>query len=322
MHLEFQKMLAVVVTTVFAYVAVVGAAPVKTVHPSSFAASTAIDVLALLSASEKLGMVPAHATYPMSIKNYTDTSTIHSDWASFQEGAAFVFKADMDTDCDGLDYKCDGNADGQPLTNWGSLSAFEVPFIVIPQTFMTANPAAIPGNNVAAVICNKKMFYAILGDTNGNDPQVTGEASWILARSCFPEENLSGSRGHDEYDVTYILFTGPEAALPSTALNEHYITDFDKLRSMGDHLTTALLTNLGVSSLPLSPGSSPHDDGVPEDLPNTENASSAVRPGPSDSGAAPESQHDFESVAAASNVQAPELTLLFITVISYVCVIW
>lgn len=145
-------MFSVTFTTLLACVALLGAASAKTVHPSSFAASEAIDVPALLSASEKLDMVPAHATYPMSINNYTDTSTIHSDWASFQEGAAFVFKADMDTDCDGLNYKCDGNADGQPLTNWGSLSAFEVPYIVIPQAFLEANPVAIPGNNVAAVI--------------------------------------------------------------------------------------------------------------------------------------------------------------------------
>lgn len=102
------------------------------------------------------------------------------------------------------------------------------------------------------------MFYAILGDTNGNNPQVTGEASLLLARSCFPKDNLGGDSGHEEMDVTYILYAGPEAVLPSSAHNDKYITDFDMLRSMGDHLTTSLSANLGIS--PLSPGSSSDND--------------------------------------------------------------
>lgn len=130
------------------------------------------------------------------------------------------------------------------------------------------------------------MFYAILGDTNGNDPQVTGEASWLLARSCFPEAELSGSKGHDDIDVTYILYTGPEAVLPPPALDEHYITDFGKLRSMGDHLTTSLLTNLDIPF----PGS----------------------------GAASEPDDDFDSAATASNGQAPELIALFVAVSFFV----
>ncbi|KAL4925758.1 glycoside hydrolase family 75 protein [Aspergillus undulatus] len=242
----------------FFLLALLGVSAARTVHPSAFSASKDIDVKALLSASERVKNAPAHATYPLSIKDFTAKSTIHSDWASFHDGAAYVFKADMDTDCDGLNYKCDGNADGQLQTTWGALSAFEVPFIVIPQAFLEANPVAIPGNNVAAVICNNKMFYAILGDSNGNFPQVMGEASWLLAHSCFPEANLSGSKGHDESDVTYILFTGPGAVLPPSALNANYITDFAKLRSMGDALTTSLSTNLGI---PLLGSGSSHDKG-------------------------------------------------------------
>lgn len=133
------------------------------------------------------------------------------------------------------------------------------------------------------------MFYAILGDTNGNNPQVTGEASLLLARSCFPDANLSGSRGHDEIDVTYILYTGPEAVLPATALNDNHITDFNKLRSMGDHLTTTLSTNLGIPLL--SPGSSPHDDEPSDGSP------------------------DFDSGASVQTRRvAPELLALFVAV--------
>ncbi|KAL4877492.1 fungal chitosanase of glycosyl hydrolase group 75-domain-containing protein [Aspergillus karnatakaensis] len=223
------------------------ASSAKTVPPSEFEASNAIDVAGILAASEQVTTVPPLATYPMSLANFTDKSTIYSDWAGFTAGAAFVFKADMDTDCDGLDYQCDGNADGQPLTNWGALSAFEVPFIVIPDMFLEANPAAIP-------------------DTNGNEVQVTGEASWLLARSCFPEDDLSGNRGHEAYDVTYILFTGEGAILPPEAVNENYITDFTKLRSMGEQLTTSLMANLGlVPSLSEAGEDHPQQEDAPTD---------------------------------------------------------
>lgn len=50
------------------------------------------------------------------------------------------------------------------------------------------------------------MFYGILGDSNGDDPQVTGEASWLMARTCFPNDGLAGDKGHGEADVTCKLF--------------------------------------------------------------------------------------------------------------------
>lgn len=45
-----------------------------------------------------------------------------------------------------------GNPDGQDQTNWGALAAYEVPFIVIPQKFLSANEKLLSGNNIAAVI--------------------------------------------------------------------------------------------------------------------------------------------------------------------------
>jgi chitosanase len=121
---------------------------------------------------------------------------------------------------------------------------------------------------------NGKMFYGILGDTNGNDPQVTGEASWLMARTCFPDDDLRGNSGHAEADVTCthpsipfptnlpagqptrtdILFTGQNAVLPPSAVNEHYITDFGTLKFMGDRLVNALLVNLRL------PGTTPSED--------------------------------------------------------------
>ena len=46
------------------------------------------------------------------------------------------------------------------------------------------------------------MFYGVYGDSNSDDPEVIGEASWLLARACFPKDNLSGNSGHENADVT------------------------------------------------------------------------------------------------------------------------
>ncbi|PTU21244.1 hypothetical protein P175DRAFT_0436784 [Aspergillus ochraceoroseus IBT 24754] len=213
---------------------------------SYFSATATMPVAALKSAAAECTKVPAHATYPIS-EGSSIKSTIYSDWSSFSKGAAIVFTADMDVDCDGLDYKCKGNPDGQSETDWGALAAYEVPWIVIPDKYVTANSKKLPGNNIAAVICNGKMFYGILGDTNGDDPEVTGEASWLMARTCFPDEDLNGDSGHTPADVTYIVFLGDSAVLPSSALNTHYITNFGTLKSMGDSLVNALASNLGLS---------------------------------------------------------------------------
>ncbi|PLN81936.1 Chitosanase-domain-containing protein [Aspergillus taichungensis] len=211
-----------------------------------FAAAASIPVAGLQTAAAKASKVPDLATYPVSLEKNAVKSTIHSDWLSFSEGAALSWVADMDVDCDGIDYKCVGNPDGQDQTNWGALAAYEVPFIVIPQKFLSANENLLSGNNIAAVICNGKMYYGILGDANGDSPQVTGEASWLMARTCFPNDDLNGNKGHTAADVTYILFTGKNSVLPSSALNENYITNFSTLRSMGDKLVNALASNLGL----------------------------------------------------------------------------
>ncbi|GKZ68961.1 hypothetical protein AnigIFM60653_011609 [Aspergillus niger] len=223
---------------------------------SYFAAATTLPVAALQSAAAKASSVPSKATYPVNTDDDSPKSTIHSDWVKFNQGAALSWVADMDVDCDGIDYKCKGNGDGLPETNWGALSAYEVPWIVIPDQFLTANEDLLPGNNVAAVICNGKMYYGILGDSNGDDPEVTGEASWLMARTCFPDDDLNGAEGHAEADVTYIVFTGDDAVLPSSALNKNYITNFSTLRSMGDKLVGALASNLGLSGSKPSPSAS------------------------------------------------------------------
>ena len=82
----------------------------------------------------------------------------------------------MKVDCDGIDYHCKvstpqsqisfgihryhikGNTDGQPQTDFGALSAYAVPYIVIPGRFASRYPNELPGNNIAAVIWYVEVF--------------------------------------------------------------------------------------------------------------------------------------------------------------------
>ncbi|KAJ5523646.1 hypothetical protein N7513_013190 [Penicillium frequentans] len=193
--------------------------------PSSyFAAATSIPVAALKSAAAKANTAAKDATYPINNSGGAAKVTIHSDWSKFSEyvdfeGAAFVWVADMDVDCDGIDYKCKGNQDGQSETNFGALAAYEVPWIVIPDKF---------GTTYQECPSRKQCFVAHGPDLLSND-------------------DLNGNAGHGSVDVTYILFTGKDSVLPSSALNKNYITNFGTLRSMGDSLMGSLAKNLGLS---------------------------------------------------------------------------
>ena len=95
-----------------------------------------------------------------------------------------------------------GNTDGQPQTSYGNLSAFDVPYIVVPDSYVTNHQ--IPGNAISVVVCAGKMFYAVMGDTNGNIPEVIGEASWLMGQACFPQDGLNGGIGHSQVDVLCI----------------------------------------------------------------------------------------------------------------------
>ncbi|KAJ5720446.1 uncharacterized protein N7483_008380 [Penicillium malachiteum] len=217
------------------------------------------------SAAAKASQTAKYATHPVSRSSGATKVTIHSDWSNFTEGTAFVLVADMDVDCDGIDYRCKKNQDGQPQTNFGALAAYEVPWIVIPDKFGTQYRSVLPGNNIAAVICDGKMFYGIYGDSDGDDPEVIGEVSWLMTRTCFPNDNLDGSNGHTGLDVAYILFTGNNTVLPSSALNKNYITNFTTLRSMCDKLIGGRMKNLGNTS-------------APSTTPRTERSSSSSTP--------------------------------------------
>jgi chitosanase len=95
-----------------------------------------------------------------------------------------------------------GNTDGQNETSYGHLSAYHVPWIVVPDSFVHQHQ--IPPNAISVVICGGQMFYAILGDTNKADPEVIGEGSILLGQTCFPDEPIDGRYGHVYDDVLCI----------------------------------------------------------------------------------------------------------------------
>ncbi|KZP20395.1 glycoside hydrolase family 75 protein [Athelia psychrophila] len=210
---------------------------------SEFEADASLPAVALAAAALKLKK--SSSSYPISDGSKT-ISKIYTDWSTGKAGSALVFTADMDVDCDGIDYKCSKNPDGDDETDYGALAAYEVPYIVIPEGYVNAQIKLLPGNNIVAVICGGKMYYGIFGDTNGDKPEVIGEASWRFAQTCFGD-SISGNNGHAQADVTYIVFTGQDAVMPSSALSETYITSFSTLKSMGDEFVGALASSIGLS---------------------------------------------------------------------------
>ena len=89
--------------------------------------------------------------------------------------------------------------DFQGQTTFAHLSSNNVPWVVIPENLF--HKENIPPNAISAVICSGKMFYAIMGDTNGDHPQTIGEASILLGKTCFPNGGITGHNGHDTFDV-------------------------------------------------------------------------------------------------------------------------
>jgi hypothetical protein len=161
------------------------------------------------------------------------------------QGAVY-WTADMDVDCDGkptpgkcgkdksLDccYQDDTavhNAKDEPLTS------AVTPYVVIPGDFKY--PGLHKGA-VVAVIYNKRVQYAIFGDTGPKD--IIGEASYSCAEKLgIPPSALDG--GVQGQVVTYIVFTG-EGTVPKD------IEDQVETALLGQSLAARLLAeNKGVA---------------------------------------------------------------------------
>ncbi|TFY70230.1 hypothetical protein EVG20_g2778 [Dentipellis fragilis] len=209
---------------------------------AKFAAATDVNdnaktIFAAATASKKAGK-DVVATFPAQVGDKNNVAIL-GDWLKLDGVSAYHFIADMDVDCDGVDFQCSGNPDGQSATSFGALNAAQVPFYVLPLKFTDAHKDIKP-NALGAIICNDKIFYGIYGDQNGDDPQVIGEASIVLAQSCFPNDKLSGDNGHTPLDVLYVVF-GSQVPI---GVGKTTI-DVAALKTLGDEQTALLAKALG-----------------------------------------------------------------------------
>ncbi|KAJ3830515.1 putative chitosanase [Lentinula raphanica] len=195
----------------------------------AFAADSSIDVAAILQSVKSATSNPVSGANFGTGHDNNKAQIYQLNVDSSAGGSVYAVEADMDVDCDGTDYQCQGNTDGQSETSYGALSAKRVPFYVLPQSFV--DKQNIKGNSLGAIICNNRMFYAIMGDTNGDSPEVIGEASWLMARTCFPSDDLNGAKGHDQSDVMYIVFG---ALVPSGIDEDSPTIDVSALKELGD----------------------------------------------------------------------------------------
>ncbi|SJL04887.1 uncharacterized protein ARMOST_08258 [Armillaria ostoyae] len=204
--------------------------------PSINAAGIYKDAAASLKAGKSIV-----ASYPAS-RGDSDNVHIQADWLKLPHVQVYHFLADMDVDCDGVDYKCPGNGDGQDETDFGALDARSVPWYVLPNKFYKANKDIKP-NALGAIICDGKMYYGIFGDSNGDTPEVIGEASLLLANTCFPKDGLNGGKGHTPLDVLYIVFP---SQVPS-GVGKNTI-DIGALKKLGDEQARLLVSDLKLDS--------------------------------------------------------------------------
>jgi chitosanase len=90
-----------------------------------------------------------------------------------------------------------------------------------------------------------------MGDTDGDNPETIGEASILLAQTCFPDEGLNGNSGHETLDILCTLsdlICLTEDIVFFTEfkeLDDTSITDFGALQTLGDQQMTALINSLG-----------------------------------------------------------------------------
>ncbi|KAF7303644.1 Endo-chitosanase [Mycena indigotica] len=206
---------------------------------SSFAADTGINVAGLYTAAQN-SRSKTLASYPTTPQRKT-YSNIYGDWLNLTGSvSAFHFIADMDVDCDGPKANCKGNRDGQSETSFGALDATKVPYFVLPERFTKDYKSLLMHNALGAIICNGKMFYGIYGDQDADSPQVIGEASILIAQTCFGN-TVDGNNAHSQADVAYIVFgmQVPKGVQKSSI-------DLAALKSLGDSQALLLQKALGL----------------------------------------------------------------------------
>ncbi|EJD41398.1 hypothetical protein AURDEDRAFT_186562 [Auricularia subglabra TFB-10046 SS5] len=250
---------------------------------SAYQADASIDVDAIYKAVQ--ASVAAKnkvlATYPTC--NDCDSSSsvdIVGEWSDLVDGT-FSFMADMDVDCDGVAWQCPGNPDGQAQTSFGAMDATQAPWYVIPEEFY--QQGYLQPNALGAVICNGRMFYGVFADSNGNTPQIIGEASLILAQTCFPDDGMAGDVGHGAVDVAYIVFGNdvPDGVGEQTL-------DYGSLKALGDQKMKELAQALSIGGGPSGGGEAPQEPEQPEPAPEEPEEPEEPAPEPEEPAPEPE----------------------------------
>jgi hypothetical protein len=144
-----------------------------------------------------------------------------------QSGEAFVWKADMDIDCDGIvTLSCNEDNDEafQPETSFETskgkpFQADKTRFFVIPlpSSRFDYQSSGIQPGSVAAVIFKDRVVYAVFADEGPED--IIGEASFATAKALGIDPDPSN--GGTDSGVTYIVFPG---AVPSPVEDNAAIT--------------------------------------------------------------------------------------------------
>jgi hypothetical protein len=197
-------------------VAAVGAAVPVIASVSANAAT--ITPAAGPTAAQLLARVKAGCT-KVSKGNYKSDDETSANISICKAGKSFVWKADMDVDCDGITTShCNKKTDCcyQPQTSFetskhksfqADLTHYYV--IPLPSSRFSYSKSGIKPGSVAAIVYNNKVLYAVFADEGPDN--IIGEASYATARDLGINPNpksggidCSGSK----CPVTYIVFPG------------------------------------------------------------------------------------------------------------------
>jgi hypothetical protein len=129
-------------------------------------------------------------------------------------GSAFVWKADLDVDCDGITTShCNKNTDccyqNQTSFETSKGKSFQADLthyfvIPLPSSRFSYSKSGIKPGSVAAIIYQNKIVYAVFADEGPNN--IIGEASYATARDL--GINPDPKNGGVDSGVTYIVFPG------------------------------------------------------------------------------------------------------------------
>ena len=194
------------------------------------------------TAGQLLALVQAH---PCTMSNmvsqhiYANTGSAVTNVSVCSLNGAIYFYSGMTIDCDGMAAAgCPGSDPAYlPETafqnaNGMSLPAGITPYLVLPRDLNYPGLDTVHGGNVAAVIYNNQVAYAVFGDTGPSGD--IGAASYACAANL--GINPDPATGGVDRGVNYIVFVGTGTA-PAD------IEDQAATVALGQELAAALIAN-------------------------------------------------------------------------------